>query len=72
MCCLIGELKDGTIGCQAHEGQPGFSTLPQREICKSLDCLSEHTEKDKEKILQIVSRLPIGQFKMSEVLKILD
>jgi hypothetical protein len=70
-CCLVGELKDGTIGCQGHESQIGLSTLPQREICKCLDCLSGCSDEDKEKILKKISQLPVGQFKMCKVLKCL-
>ena len=64
-CPLLGDTSDGKMGCLGHNGKK-VDKLTKRSICLELDCLADFLPK--EIIRQAISKLPPGQFKMSEVL----
>lgn len=71
-CPLLGDINDGKTGCLGHNGQR-FNGLTKTNLCQEFDCLANQTDKERKFIRQtIITQLPPGQFKMSEVLDPLD
>jgi hypothetical protein len=67
-CPLLGDTGGGRIGCLGHNGKETVDGLTERSICLELDCLADFDGEDRETIRQAILKLPLGQFKMSEVL----
>lgn len=66
-CPLLGDVGDGKKGCLGYHGRK-VDGLTQRYLCQIVDCSANYNRKKREEIRQIIIDLPLGQFKMSEVL----
>jgi len=67
-CPLLGDTGEGKIGCLGHNGKRTSEGLSERSICLSFDCLNKFSVEDKKVIREIISEMPDGKFKMSDVL----
>ena len=67
-CPLLGDIGGGRIGCLGHDGKRTPDGLTERPICLDLDCLKGFLPGDREAVRQAISKLPVGKFKMSEIL----
>jgi hypothetical protein len=65
-CCMLGKLGDGTMGCRGHDGKR-FDGLTETSFCRDFNCL---THEDLEELKTIISNLPQGEFRMSDILGI--
>jgi len=66
-CPLLGDIGRGKKGCLGHNDKR-FEGLTERPICLEFDCLDDFLPDDREIIRQAISRLPAGEFQMSQVL----
>lgn len=73
-CFNLGVLPDGTRGCLGYRGRRDLGGFSQLSSCQDLDCLKidlYHPEIATQ-ISQAIVQLPVGEFKLSAVLKKLD
>lgn len=66
-CTLLGDIGDEELGCLGHNGKRSRK-LTERPCCLETDCLALHSPEDREIIRQDISKLPPGEFRMSEIL----
>ena len=67
-CPLLGDTGDGKIGCLGHNGKRTAERLTEPNTCLELDCLVGFLPRDREIIRKDISKLPPGEFKMTQVL----
>lgn len=71
-CYLLGDLGGGKRGCLGYGGKLTEEGLTQTDFCRDFRCLSEENLKRGEEFLQIIAGLPPGEFKMSDVLRVIS
>lgn len=66
---VLGPLPDGSVGCTGHTTNPS-AHLRELGLCVDFNCLTlyGHTsDQDIREIREIITALPPGQFRMSQV-----
>lgn len=68
-CCLLGDIGEDKMGCLGYNGKLTKDGLAQTAFCQNFNCLSSKQLEHKKELIQIITKLPSGEFKISEVLK---
>ena len=67
-CPLLGDTERGKRGCLGHGGKV-VDGMIQTPFCQDFDCLAGIGDDKRKEIAALVSQLPSGEFRISEVKK---